>query len=267
MPALVLFGRRWLIASDDVPLPAAGLALFHFVRRLCGCAPGNRPAGPPPCAACLQPEVPAACLGGRLSMRPVRRPGLQPGVAAPTAMLALRHARPLPPLPPPGLVHPANHLVCVCARPSGVRGGVAVRRRSGRPAVRVCALLRPGGRPGEPGGGARGWGGVGCVCVRVCVGGGGGGGSSVWGGELQSCVLRWAGAVPHGARHAGYRPRVSQLGRFPAPCALSLTAAPAPPRPARRRCGTACGAGHSSCASGAWCRAWCIWILHPTSAR
>ncbi|KAI7839370.1 hypothetical protein COHA_006895 [Chlorella ohadii] len=31
MPALVLFGRRWLIASDDVPLPAAGLAVFHFV--------------------------------------------------------------------------------------------------------------------------------------------------------------------------------------------------------------------------------------------
>lgn len=31
MPALVLFGRRWLIASDDVPLPAAGLAAFHFV--------------------------------------------------------------------------------------------------------------------------------------------------------------------------------------------------------------------------------------------
>ncbi len=33
MPALVLFGRRWLIASDDVPLPAAGLAVFHFVSR------------------------------------------------------------------------------------------------------------------------------------------------------------------------------------------------------------------------------------------
>lgn len=31
MPALVLFGRRWLIASDDVPLPAAGLAMFHLV--------------------------------------------------------------------------------------------------------------------------------------------------------------------------------------------------------------------------------------------
>lgn len=31
MPALQLFGRRWLIAGDDVPLPAAFLALFHFV--------------------------------------------------------------------------------------------------------------------------------------------------------------------------------------------------------------------------------------------
>lgn len=32
MPALVLFGRRWLLASDDVPLPAAACALFHGVR-------------------------------------------------------------------------------------------------------------------------------------------------------------------------------------------------------------------------------------------
>lgn len=32
MPALVLFGRRWLIAGDDVPAPASCIALFHLVR-------------------------------------------------------------------------------------------------------------------------------------------------------------------------------------------------------------------------------------------
>jgi hypothetical protein len=31
MPALRLFGRRWLLAPDDVPLPASFLALFHLV--------------------------------------------------------------------------------------------------------------------------------------------------------------------------------------------------------------------------------------------
>lgn len=31
MPALRVFGRRWHIASDDLPLPAAVLAVFHFV--------------------------------------------------------------------------------------------------------------------------------------------------------------------------------------------------------------------------------------------
>lgn len=31
MPALQLFGRRWLISSDDVPLPASFCALFHLV--------------------------------------------------------------------------------------------------------------------------------------------------------------------------------------------------------------------------------------------
>lgn len=32
MPALNLFGRRWLIAGDDVPAPAIFLAIFHLVR-------------------------------------------------------------------------------------------------------------------------------------------------------------------------------------------------------------------------------------------
>ncbi|GAB4816776.1 hypothetical protein N2152v2_003822 [Parachlorella kessleri] len=31
MPALKVFGRRWHIASDDLPLPAAALSLFHLV--------------------------------------------------------------------------------------------------------------------------------------------------------------------------------------------------------------------------------------------
>ena len=35
MPALRLFGRRWLLSSDDMPLPAAFCALFHFVSALC----------------------------------------------------------------------------------------------------------------------------------------------------------------------------------------------------------------------------------------
>lgn len=31
MPALVLFGRRWLVAGDDLPAPALLLAIFHLV--------------------------------------------------------------------------------------------------------------------------------------------------------------------------------------------------------------------------------------------
>ena len=57
MPALRLFGRRWLLASDDVPVPAAICALFHFVssgpRRL-------------PCSFPL-PGPPLAC--GRAQLR------------------------------------------------------------------------------------------------------------------------------------------------------------------------------------------------------
>lgn len=34
MPALQVFGRRWLLAEDDLPLPAAVLALFHLVSLL-----------------------------------------------------------------------------------------------------------------------------------------------------------------------------------------------------------------------------------------
>lgn len=32
MPALKIFGRRWLISSDDVPVPAFFLTLFRVVR-------------------------------------------------------------------------------------------------------------------------------------------------------------------------------------------------------------------------------------------
>lgn len=35
MPALVLFGRRWLLSSNDVALPAAACAVFHAVSSLC----------------------------------------------------------------------------------------------------------------------------------------------------------------------------------------------------------------------------------------
>ena len=31
MPAIRALGRRWLMASDDVPLPASILAVFHAV--------------------------------------------------------------------------------------------------------------------------------------------------------------------------------------------------------------------------------------------
>lgn len=31
MPAIHVFGRRWLLAEDDLVLPAAVLGLFHFV--------------------------------------------------------------------------------------------------------------------------------------------------------------------------------------------------------------------------------------------
>lgn len=32
MPALVLFGRRWLCAGDDLVIPALQLSIFHLVR-------------------------------------------------------------------------------------------------------------------------------------------------------------------------------------------------------------------------------------------
>jgi hypothetical protein len=32
MPALSVFGRRWLVAGDDLPGPAIFLATFHLVR-------------------------------------------------------------------------------------------------------------------------------------------------------------------------------------------------------------------------------------------
>lgn len=31
MPALRVFGRRWLIAEDDVPVPAFFMAVYHLV--------------------------------------------------------------------------------------------------------------------------------------------------------------------------------------------------------------------------------------------
>ena len=64
MPSLRLFGRRWALASDDVPLIAAPVALFHAAWTAClGAGVALTAAWPPACggrAAAL------AALGGLL---------------------------------------------------------------------------------------------------------------------------------------------------------------------------------------------------------
>jgi len=44
MPALSLFGRTWLVAADDLPIPMMCLMVVHVV----WCAPPERPT---PCSA------------------------------------------------------------------------------------------------------------------------------------------------------------------------------------------------------------------------
>jgi hypothetical protein len=66
MPALRLFGRRWLMASDDVPVPAAICTLFHFVSSgpcsLCCSHPLPGPPRPAPARRCESAEPPLPFL-------------------------------------------------------------------------------------------------------------------------------------------------------------------------------------------------------------
>lgn len=50
MPALRLFGRRWALASDDVPLITAPIAIFHAAWTAClGVGVALTAAWPPAC--------------------------------------------------------------------------------------------------------------------------------------------------------------------------------------------------------------------------
>ncbi|KAL6772208.1 hypothetical protein ACKKBG_A29375 [Auxenochlorella protothecoides x Auxenochlorella symbiontica] len=64
MPALRVFGRRWLIASDDIPIPAGFLAIFRFI--WCGLLVGWLISihGPKECTGAWQYNVAAGGLLG-----------------------------------------------------------------------------------------------------------------------------------------------------------------------------------------------------------